>query len=239
MPAWLRRRPLLAAFLAGGVGAVLLTTLALAVLLLAPGSWAGPQAASAETPEPTPRPQLRRLATATAAAPPLQGTPVGGAEGPGAADRPAPVPAADDSPAEEDLPVVQLMEPEALRLEAPQRVLVLLFVAPGCVECAVELPQLSALRELAPEDELQLVAVNINADIFPDEVVAGYAAAVGYPEVRWMQDRGGELARRFGVYSLGSTVILDRAGEKIFQDAGFTPFARLSEAVRTALDGPG
>ena len=54
-------------------------------------------------------------------------------------------------------------------------------------------------------------------------------------DVTWATDTTGELVQQFRVYSLGTTVIIDREGRIAYRDAGATPYEVLRQEVERIL----
>ncbi len=54
-------------------------------------------------------------------------------------------------------------------------------------------------------------------------------------DVIWATDAKGELVQQFRVYSLGTTVIIDREGRIAYRDDGATPYEVLLHEVERIL----
>ena len=54
-------------------------------------------------------------------------------------------------------------------------------------------------------------------------------------DVTWATDPKGELLRRFEVYSLGTTIIIDRQGHVSYRDGGATSYEVLRDEVQKIL----
>ena len=54
-------------------------------------------------------------------------------------------------------------------------------------------------------------------------------------DVTWATDTNGELVRQFRVFSLGTTVIIDREGRIAFRDDVATPYEILLAEVKEVL----
>lgn len=94
---------------------------------------------------------------------------------------------------------------------------VYLFTAPGCESCAAEARSLASAARSRPQ--VQLVGVDLSNDSRAE--FASYVAAIGLagsPFV-WTIDQDGSLARRFGIVSLSSTVMIDSGGRVRFANS--------------------
>lgn len=95
---------------------------------------------------------------------------------------------------------------------------VYLFTAPGCASCA---DQAQALATAARgRTSVQLVGVDLTNDK-PSDFDA-YIRAIGLAESQfmWTIDEDGELARRYGIVSLSSSVFIGSDGRVRFVNAG-------------------
>ena len=54
-------------------------------------------------------------------------------------------------------------------------------------------------------------------------------------DVTWATDTEGELVRQYQVYSLGTTVIINREGRISYRDDGATPYEVLLAEVKEVL----
>ena len=54
-------------------------------------------------------------------------------------------------------------------------------------------------------------------------------------DVTWATDSKGELVQQFRVYSLGTTIIIDRGGLIAYRDDGATPYKVLRAEVEQVL----
>ncbi len=59
--------------------------------------------------------------------------------------------------------------------------------------------------------------------------------SIDAPDVTWATDAKGELVEQFRVYSLGTTVIIDREGLIAYRDDGATPYEVLLAEVKEVL----
>ena len=57
----------------------------------------------------------------------------------------------------------------------------------------------------------------------------------GAANVTWATDPDGRLVKLFSVYSLGTTIIIDRQGRITYRDDGATPYETLRAAVLKLL----
>ena len=54
-------------------------------------------------------------------------------------------------------------------------------------------------------------------------------------DVTWATDPDGQLVQLFKVYSLGTTIIIDRQSRISYRDGGATPYDTLREAIKRVL----
>ncbi len=54
-------------------------------------------------------------------------------------------------------------------------------------------------------------------------------------DVTWATDTAGELVQQFRVYSLGTTIIIDREGRIAYRDDAATPYEVLLAEVKEVL----
>ncbi len=54
-------------------------------------------------------------------------------------------------------------------------------------------------------------------------------------DVTWATDPDGRLVQLFRVYSLGTTIIIDRQGRISYRDGGATPYSTLESQVKPLL----
>ncbi len=78
------------------------------------------------------------------------------------------------------------------------------------------------------------MAVNI-APFSSLEDWKGYWKSKDAADVTWATDTKGELLQQFRVYSLGTTVIIDREGLISYRDDGATPYEVLLAEVKEVL----
>lgn len=106
----------------------------------------------------------------------------------------------------------------SLERQAAGRPVVYLFTAPGCESCAAEARALATAAQGHPQ--VQLVGVDLSND--SPAAFASYVAAVGLADgpFAWTIDQDGSLARRFGIASLSSTVMIDAGGRVRFINHG-------------------
>ena len=57
----------------------------------------------------------------------------------------------------------------------------------------------------------------------------------GAADVTWATDAGGRLVKLFQVYSLGTTIIIDRQGRISYRDDGATPYEVLRAEVEKVV----
>jgi cytochrome c biogenesis protein CcmG/thiol:disulfide interchange protein DsbE len=109
------------------------------------------------------------------------------------------------------------------------RLVVVNFWATSCAPCRREQPVLSAAQARAGDAAL-FVGVNYREDA---DTARGYLEGFGvaYPNLR---DADGELAYRFGVPFLPTTVVVDAAGQMRFRVTGAIDAATLDDLLERA-----
>ncbi len=120
------------------------------------------------------------------------------------------------------------------RLSAQRgRVVVLDFLAPGCVDCSVEVRTLEAIARRFEGDGVEVVVVDVSG--LPVGAVAPYYRDLGGLHLIYVGDRTFDVVRAYEVVSLGTTVVIDPRGQVAFRDRGSTPSAVLPAAVAGAV----
>lgn len=114
------------------------------------------------------------------------------------------------------------------------QVLLLDFWATWCGPCKMEIPHLIELQKRYRDQGL--VVVGITLDENPDKDVPKYAAEVGmdYANVRGTD----ALKAEYGVVGLPTIVIFDRAGNKVFNRAGYIEKDVLEKQLQPLLAPP-
>ncbi len=97
------------------------------------------------------------------------------------------------------------------------KVVVLDFWASWCVPCRRSFPWMNEMQEKYAEQGLMIVAVNMDA-----EPELAQAFLQEYPaHFELIEDREGELARKFDVIAMPSSYVIDRNGEIVKRHLGF------------------
>lgn len=118
-----------------------------------------------------------------------------------------------------------------LSKERGKKAVALYFMAGGCGSC---IPESKAWSELYPryhKKGLDLLVISLN----PKDnarTIAEFRKAGGIRPLPWAVDRNGAVARKFGVNSLDSTVIIGRKGEIVYRDAVPTPKGKLKQVLK-------
>jgi thiol-disulfide isomerase/thioredoxin len=112
---------------------------------------------------------------------------------------------------------------------------VLDFWASWCTPCLSSLPLLDGLRREFPAKDFQVVAVNVDRD--PARALAFLAERpVGYPSA---SDPEGRVPERFGLETMPTSFVIDRAGVIRHVQRGFRPgdIDPLREHIRRLVGG--
>jgi peroxiredoxin len=115
------------------------------------------------------------------------------------------------------------------------KVVVLYSMAAWCTACV---PEATALGQMAPAVGATWV-VTLLVDESPQsdspQAVRGFRARSLGPDRYWVIDRGGSIARAFGIAALDSTVVVDRGGHIAAHYQSSVDLATLEAAVRRLL----
>jgi len=115
------------------------------------------------------------------------------------------------------------------------KVVVLYSMAAWCTACV---PEATALGQLGPAVGAKRV-VTLLVDESPQSdsprAVHGFRARSQGPNQSWVIDRGGSIARAFGIAALDSTVVIDRGGHVAARYQASVDRATLEAAVRGLL----
>lgn len=139
----------------------------------------------------------------------------------------APAPDAAAAPASAD--VVQTVDGMTVAL-GTGRPTALFFMAAWCVDC---LGEADAWRQLVEAEQTQGMDVLV-IDVDPSDTrdtLAQFRAALPSDPLHWVMDQDGQLARRFTVQRLDTTVILDGSGREVYRDLGPSSPAQLRDAL--------
>jgi peroxiredoxin len=115
------------------------------------------------------------------------------------------------------------------------KVVLLYAMAAWCTSCV---PETTALGQLTQEDGRRGV-VTLLVDESPQtdspQAVRDFRVRTQGPERVWVLDRGGAIARAYGITSLDTTVVIDRAGHIAVRYNRSIDLAALRTAVRPLL----
>lgn len=106
----------------------------------------------------------------------------------------------------------------SVQKEVAGKPVVYLFTAPGCQSCADQAQALAAAAHDRPS--VQLVGVDLTNNNSSD--FAAYISSIGLATSRfiWTIDTDGGLARRYGIVSLSSSVLVSSDGTVRFINSG-------------------
>jgi len=86
------------------------------------------------------------------------------------------------------------------------------------------------------EQGVKVIAVNIAPQVSTLEEFRDYLQEYGAGDLTWAQDsEDNQVARTFNIQGLGSTIVIDRSGRIVYEDAGPTSYPVLRTAVMDAL----
>jgi len=113
------------------------------------------------------------------------------------------------------------------------RVVVVEFLAPGCVSCAEELAVLSRVAEDFKDRGVVVLVLDVSG--MPRDKIAGYYQGLGAGELLlYAPDERLQVARQYQVQYLGTTIVLRGDGKEAYRDGEGTQLAELIDAVRAA-----
>ena len=115
------------------------------------------------------------------------------------------------------------------------RVVLLTFWASWCAPCRVELPALAELQALLANEDLVILAVNVDKE--RALAAAALSAPLPFPV---LLDPKAQLSARFDVMAMPTTLLFDRQGHLVLRREGFQPGAaeELSLKVSALLAAP-
>jgi peroxiredoxin len=106
----------------------------------------------------------------------------------------------------------------------------LFFMAAWCGTC---LGEADAWRQLVENGQAKDITVLV-VDVDPSDTLDGlqrFRASLPSDPLHWVMDRDGQLARRFNVQTLDTTIILDRAGREVYRDLVPSSVPQLQQAL--------
>lgn len=111
------------------------------------------------------------------------------------------------------------------------RVVLLDFWATWCAPCLAELPRLKRLRERHPRTHFEIIGISLDATSRRSLVAWLNRQRIDWPQVHERAAYAGRLPRLFGIDSLPSTVVVDRAGAVAAVDVRGEALAALIDAL--------
>lgn len=97
------------------------------------------------------------------------------------------------------------------------KVVYLDFWASWCTPCLVSMPLVDELRKEFPDDELQVVAVNVDNDAAKGRAFL-QRRPVGFPSA---SDPGGQIPEKYGITTMPTSFLIDRGGIVRYVHKGF------------------
>ena len=95
---------------------------------------------------------------------------------------------------------------------------------------------LGQVQQEFADQGVTVIAVNIAPQVSTLEEFRDYLQEYGAGDLVWAQDsEDGQVVRTFNVQGLGSTIVIDKNGRIVYEDAGPTPYQVLRTAVLDAL----
>jgi peroxiredoxin len=123
---------------------------------------------------------------------------------------------------------------ETFRLSSQRgRVVVIGFLSPGCLDCSLEVSALTRVWEVLGSRGVTVLLVDLSGG--PIREAAAYYRSLGGGGFLYAGDRNFRVATRYGVFALGTTVVVDPQGIVRFLDVQATSPDRLLREVRRAL----
>ncbi len=97
------------------------------------------------------------------------------------------------------------------------KVVYLDFWASWCVPCRKSFPWMNKIRQEYPESKLAIIAVNLDKDpLLADKFLSSYPATFDI-----LYDQNGDLARKYQIPGMPSSLIFDQNGKVISVHSGF------------------
>jgi len=112
------------------------------------------------------------------------------------------------------------------------KVVVLYAMAAWCTSCVPESTALGHLAQAEPAGTLTTLLVDESPQSDTPQAVRDFRTRTQGPPRAWVLDQGGAIARAYGITSLDTTVVIDRAGHVAARYTGPIDLATLQSAVR-------
>ncbi|OKL36923.1 peroxiredoxin family protein [Domibacillus mangrovi] len=114
------------------------------------------------------------------------------------------------------------------------KVVILNFWATWCQPCQKEVPHLQAFYENFKDKDVEILAVNLSHKDNRVKVIQSFAKKynVTFPI---LLDKKGEVSTMYGVFTVPTTIILNREGEILHEIAGPLDENMLEELIQPAL----
>lgn len=113
------------------------------------------------------------------------------------------------------------------------KVVALFFMAAWCPTCVPEAEALADLHKSYADKGLRILVLDVDQRETEGQL-AGFRARTGTGEHLWAMDRDNQVARRYRVRALDTTIFIDRDGKVAYSDAYPTRYETLA-AVTEAL----
>jgi thiol-disulfide isomerase/thioredoxin len=112
------------------------------------------------------------------------------------------------------------------------KVVLLEFWATWCPPCRMSVPELKALHETLSNEQFALIAIAMNDT---KSKVIEFVKEEEIPYLVLLDDN--KVSELFKVYSLPTSILLDKEGNAVFRQMGFAPgmFEKLEEDIRELL----
>ncbi len=110
---------------------------------------------------------------------------------------------------------------DALEISTTGKLVWVDFWATWCAPCRVLLPALLRLQQMYDTDELEVIAVSVDADA---EQAESYLSELA-PGLRFLHDANAERAKVFGLQSLPTSFLFESSGKLLEVHRGIPPVA--------------
>jgi thiol-disulfide isomerase/thioredoxin len=129
----------------------------------------------------------------------------------------------------------QTIEGRTFRLSSLRgKVVVLDFLTPDCGECQLEAPILEQAAATYRRRGVRFVIVDLS-NAAPALLRSYYRTQLALASITVVRDHNARIARAYGVFDLGSTFVLDRAGRIAWHGLWQASKAALTAAIARAL----